>query len=93
MSRSYDVEIFDIEGRWLAQDTFSGRPTREQIEQAFPVLARGRHEVRVCQGNGGGILSAWRQGEGRGVADLDIEEARRQAKPVRKPARAARRSR
>ena len=68
MSKSYRVHIHDHgdQGRWLAQQDFAKRPTREQIDAAFPVLAEpGRYEVRVNVVSGEDELAgwAWLQGE------------------------------
>jgi len=62
MSKSYRVHIHDHgdQGRWLAQADFAKRPTREQIDAAFPVLAEpGRYEVRVNIVSGEDELAGW----------------------------------
>ena len=60
MSR-YRVTVYDHagQGRWLAQQEFPKRPTQEQINAAFPVLAEpGRYEVRLGLLSGGDEIHA-----------------------------------
>lgn len=69
MSR-YRVHIHDYadQGRWLAEQEFPSRPTREQVTAAFPVLSTpGRYEVRLGLLSGADEIHAggWLQGEPR----------------------------
>lgn len=81
-SRSFRVEVYDADGRWLIQYDFPKQPTMEQVE-GVPVLKRpGRVEVRVSivRGDSQQGWYGFQRGEGRGLADLPLEEARALAK-------------
>jgi len=72
MSKSYRVHIHNHgdQGRWLAQQDFTKRPTREMIDAAFPVLAEpGRYEVRVNIVSGDDELHGWGWLQGSYVKD------------------------
>jgi hypothetical protein len=72
MSKSYRVHIHNHgeQGRWMAQADFAKRPTQEQIDAAFPVLAEpGRYEVRVNIVQGENEIAGWAWLQGSYVKD------------------------